>query len=198
MEKFEFLYKFSKSIDKYQKNIKKCNKVKEDITNFSQKELVSKIYQTYNALLPYISALEYAQGFNTRYYQRQTGDDHVGFNGLLEYVISDSNIVVGRIGCLSQVHIYFNKDKSIRIQHESTKTNKYESICFNDCKHPFEDFSLKNLINMSATLNYMLDNFSMVEADLQEEFLGRARSLEALSERKLSEMEDNANLIGVK
>jgi hypothetical protein len=51
---------------------------------------------------------------------------------------------------------------------------------------------------MSATLNYMLDNFSIVEADLQDEFLGRARSLEALSERKLSEMEDNANLIGVK
>lgn len=198
MEKCEFLYKFSKSIDKYQKNIKKCNKVKEDITNFSQKELVSKIYQTYNALLPYISALEYAQGFNTRYYQRQTGDDHVGFNGQLEYVISDNNIVVGRIGCFHQVHIYFNKDKSIKIQHESTKTNKYESICFKDCKHPFEDFPLKDLINMSATLNYLLDNFSIVEVDLQEEFLKRARSLEATSEMKLSEMEDNANLIGVK
>ena len=198
MEKFEFLYKFSKSIDKYQKNIKKCNKVKEDITNFSQKELVSKIYKTYNALLPYISALEYVHGFNFRNYQRQTNNDHVGFGGQLEYVINDNNIVVGRIGCFHQVHIYFDKDKSIRIQHESTKTNKYETICFKDCKHPFKDFSLKDLINMSATLDYMLNNFSIVEADLQEEFLKMARSLEATSERQLSEMEDNANLIGVK
>jgi len=198
MEKFEFLYKFSKSIDKYQKNIKKCNKVKEDITNFSQKELVSKIYKTYNALLPYISALEHVHGFNFRNYQRQTNNDHVGFGGQLEYVINANNIVVGRIGCFHQVHIYFDKDKSIRIQHESTKTNKYETICFKDCKRPFKDFSLKDLINMSATLDYMLNNFSIVEADLQEEFLKMARSLEATSERQLSEMEDNANLIGVK
>lgn len=193
MEKCEFLYKFSKSIDKYQKNIKKCNKVKEDITNFSQKELVSKIYQTYNALLPYISALEYVHGFNFRNYQRQTGDDRIGFNGQLEYVINDNNITIGRIGFRPQVHIYFNKNKSIQIEHESTKTRKYESVCFKDFKHPFKD-----LINMSATLDYMLNNFSIVEADLQKEFLERARSLEALSERQLSEMEDNANLIGVK
>ena len=198
MEKFEFLYKLSKSIDKYQKNIKKYNKVKDNIADFSQKELVSKIYQTYNVLLPYISALEYIQGFRFRNYQRQTGNDKVGFCGQLEYVITDNNIVIGRIGFRPQVHIYFNKDKSIRIQHESTKTKNYESICFRDCKHPFEDFSLEDLINMSATLNYMLDNFSMVEADLQEEFLKRARSLETTFERQLSEMEDNANLIGVK
>lgn len=198
MEKFEFLYKFSKSIDKYQKNIKKCNKVEEDITNFSQKELVSKIYRTYNALLPYISSLEYIHGFNFRNYQRQTGDDHVGFCGQLEYGIRDSSIVIGRIGYFSQVHICFNEDKSIWIQHESTKTEKHESICFKDCKHPFEDFSLKDLINMSATLDYVLKNFSIVEADLQKEFLNKAHSLEILSERQLSEMEDNANLIGVK
>lgn len=198
MEKFEFLYKFSKSIDKYQKNIKKCNKVKEDITNFSQKELVSKIYRTYNALLPYISSLEYIHGFNFRNYQRQTGDDHVGFCGQLEYGIRDSSIVIGRIGYFSQVHIYFNEDKSIWIQHESTKTEKHESVCFKDFKHPFEDFSLKDLINMSATLDYVLKNFSIVEADLQKEFLNKAHSLEISSERQLSEMEDNANLVGVK
>jgi hypothetical protein len=51
---------------------------------------------------------------------------------------------------------------------------------------------------MSATLDYMLTNFSMVEADLQEEFLNKAHSLEISSERQLSEMEDNANLVGVK
>lgn len=198
MEKFEFLYKFSKSIDKYQKNIKKCNKVEEDITNFSQKELVSKIYRTYNALLPYISSLEYIHGFNFRNYQRQTGDDHVGFCGQLEYGIRDSSIVIGRIGYFSQVHIYFNEDKSIWIQHESTKTEKHESVCFKDFKHPFEDFSLKDLINMSATLDYVLKNFSIVEADLQKEFLNKAHSLEISSERQLSEMEDNANLVGVK
>ena len=198
MEKFEFLYKFSKSIDKYQKNIKKCNKVKEDITNFSQKELVSKIYRTYDALLPYISSLEYIHGSNFRNYQRQTGDDHVGFCGQLEYGIRDSSIVIGRIGYFSQVHIYFNEDKSIWIQHESTKTEKHESVCFKDCKHPFEDFSLKDLINMSATLDYVLNNFSIVEADLQKEFLNKAHSLEISSEKQLSEMEDNANLIGVK
>lgn len=198
MEKFEFLYKFSKSIDKYQKNIKKCNKVEEDITNFSQKELVSKIYRTYNALLPYISSLEYIHGSNFRDYQRQTGDDHVGFCGQLEYGIRDSSIVIGRIGYFSQVHIYFNEDKSIWIQHESTKTEKHESVCFKDCKHPFEDFSLKDLINMSATLDYVLNNFSIVEADLQKEFLNKAHSLEISSEKQLSEMEDNANLIGVK
>lgn len=198
MEKFEFLYKFSKSIDKYQKNIKKCNKVEENITNFSQKELVSKIYRTYNALLPYISALEYIHGSNFRNYQRQTGDDHVGFCGQLEYGIRDSSIVIGRIGYFSQVHIYFNEDKSIWIQHESTKTEKHESVCFKDCKHPFEDFSLKDLINMSATLDYVLNNFSIVEADLQKEFLNKAHSLEISSEKQLSEMEDNANLIGVK
>lgn len=198
MEKFEFLYKFSKSIDKYQKNIKKCNKVEEDITNFSQKELVSKIYKTYNAFLPYISSLEYIHGFNFRNYQRQTGDDHVGFCGQLEYGIRDSSIVIGRIGYFSQVHIYFNEDKSIWIQHESTKTEKHESVCFKDCKHPFEDFSLKDLINMSATLDYVLNNFSIVEADLQKEFLNKAHSLEISSEKQLSEMEDNANLVGVK
>ncbi len=198
MEKFEFLYKFSKSIDKYQKNIKKCNKVEEDITNFSQKELVSKIHKTYNALLPYISSLEHIHGFNFRNYQRQTGDDHVGFCGQLEYGIRDSSIVIGRIGYFSQVHIYFNEDKSIWIQHESTKTEKHESVCFKDCKHPFEDFSLKDLINMSATLDYVLNNFSIVEADLQKEFLNKAHSLEISSEKQLSEMEDNANLIGVK
>lgn len=198
MEKFEFLYKFSKSIDRYQKNIKKCNKVEEDITNFSQKELVSKIYKTYNALLPYISSLEYIHGFNFRNYQRQTGDDHVGFCGQLEYGIRDSSIVIGRIGYFSQVHIYFNEDKSIWIQHESTKTEKHESVCFKDCKHPFEDFSLKDLINMSATLDYVLNNFSIVEADLQKEFLNKAHSLEISSEKQLSEMEDNANLVGVK
>lgn len=198
MEKFEFLYKFSKSIDKYQKNIKKCNKVEENITNFSQKELVSKIYRTYNALLPYISALEYIHGFNFRNYQRQTGDDHVGFCGQLEYGIRDSSIVIGRIGYFSQVHICFNEDKSIWIQHESTKTEKHESICFKDCKHPFEDFSLKDLINMSVTLDYVLNNFSIVEADLQKEFLNKAHSLEISSEKQLSEMEDNANLVGVK
>ena len=198
MEKFEFLYKFSKSIDKYQKNIKKCNKVEEDITNFSQKELVSKIYRTYDALLPYISSLEYIHGSNFRNYQRQTGDDHVGFCGQLEYGIRDSSIVIGRIGYFSQVHIYFNEDKSIWIQHESTKTEKHESVCFKDCKHPFEDFSLKDLINMSATLDYVLNNFSIVEADLQKEFLNKAHSLEISSEKQLSEMEDNANLIGVK
>ncbi len=198
MEKFEFLYKFSKSIDKYQKNIKKCNKVEENITNFSQKELVSKIYRTYNALLPYISSLEYIHGSNFRNYQRQTGDDHVGFCGQLEYGIRDSSIVIGRIGYFSQVHIYFNEDKSIWIQHESTKTEKHESVCFKDCKHPFEDFSLKDLINMSATLDYVLNNFSIVEADLQKEFLNKAHSLEISSEKQLSEMEDNANLIGVK
>lgn len=198
MEKFEFLYKFSKSIDKYQKNIKKCNKVEENITNFSQKELVSKIYRTYNALLPYISALEYIHGSNFRNYQRQTGDDHVGFCGQLEYGIRDSSIVIGRIGYFSQVHIYFNEDKSIWIQHESTKTEKHESLCFKDCKHPFEDFSLKDLINMSATLDYVLNSFPIVEADLQKEFLNKAHSLEISSEKQLSEMEDNANLIGVK
>lgn len=198
MEKFEFLYKFSKSIDKYQKNIKKCNKVEENITNFSQKELVSKIYRTYNALLPYISALEYIHGSNFRNYQRQTGDDHVGFCGQLEYGIRDSSIVIGRIGYFSQVHIYFNEDKSIWIQHESTKTEKHESVCFKDCKHPFEDFSLKDLINMSATLDYVLSSFPIVEADLQKEFLNKAHSLEISSEKQLSEMEDNANLIGVK
>lgn len=198
MEKCEFLYKFSKSIDKYQKNIKKYNKVKKDIINFSQKELVSKIYRTYNALLPYISALEYVQGFSFRNYQRQTNDDHVGFNGQLEYVINDNNITIGRIGFRPQVHIYFNKDKSIYIEHESTKTRKYESVCFKDCKHPFKDFTLKDLINMSTTLDYMLTNFSMVEADLQEEFLNKAYSLEISSERQLSEMEDNANLVGAK
>lgn len=198
MEKFEFLYKFSKSIDRYQKNIKKCNKVEEDTTNFSQKELVSKIYKTYNALLSYISSLEYIHGFNFRNYQRQTGDDHVGFCGQLEYGIRDSSIVIGRIGYFSQVHIYFNEDKSIWIQHESTKTEKHESVCFKDCKHPFEDFSLKDLINMSATLDYVLNNFSIVEADLQKEFLNKAHSLEISSEKQLSEMEDNANLIGVK
>ena len=198
MEKFEFLYKFSKSIDRYQKNIKKCNKVEEDITNFSQKELVSKIYKTYNALLPYISSLEYIHGFNFRNYQRQTGDDHVGFCGQLEYGIRDSSIVIGRIGYFSQVHIYFNEDKSIWIQHESTKTEKHESVCFKDCKHPFEDFSLKDLINMSATLDYVLNNFSIVETDLQKEFLNKAHSLEISSEKQLSEMEDNANLVGVK
>lgn len=198
MEKFEFLYKFSKSIDKYQKNIKKCNKVEENITNFSQKELVSKIYRTYNALLPYISALEYIHGSNFRNYQRQTGDDHVGFCGQLEYGIRDSSIVIGRIGYFSQVHIYFNEDKSIWIQHESTKTKKHESACFKDCKHPFEDFSLKDLINMSATLDYVLNSFPIVEADLQKEFLNKAHSLEISSEKQLSEMEDNANLIGVK
>lgn len=198
MEKFEFLYKFSKSIDKYQKNIKKCNKVEENITNFSQKELVSKIYRTYNALLPYISALEYIHGSNFRNYQRQTGDDHVGFCGQLEYGIRDSSIVIGRIGYFSQVHIYFNEDKSIWIQHESTKTEKHESVCFKDCKHPFEDFSLKDLINMSATLDYVLNSFPIVEADLQKEFLNKAHSLEISSEKQLSEMEDNANLIGVK
>lgn len=198
MEKFEFLYKFSKSIDKYQKNIKKCNKVEENITNFSQKELVSKIYKTYNALLPYISSLEYIHGFNFRNYQRQTGDDHVGFCGQLEYGIRDSSIVIGRIGYFSQVHIYFNEDKSIWIQHESTKTEKHESVCFKDCKHPFEDFSLKDLINMSATLDYVLNSFPIVEADLQKEFLNKAHSLEISSEKQLSEMEDNANLIGVK
>lgn len=198
MEKFEFLYKFSKSIDKYQKNIKKCNKVEEDITNFSQKELVSKIYKTYNAFLPYISSLEHIHGFNFRNYQRQTGDDHVGFCGQLEYGIRDSSIVIGRIGYFSQVHIYFNEDKSIWIQHESTKTEKHESVCFKDCKHPFEDFSLKDLINMSATLDYVLNNFSIVEADLQKEFLNKAHSLEISSEKQLSEMEDNANLVGVK
>lgn len=198
MEKFEFLYKFSKSIDKYQKNIKKCNKVEENITNFSQKELVSKIYRTYNALLPYISALEYIHGSNFRNYQRQTGDDHVGFCGQLEYGIRDSSIVIGRIGYFSQVHIYFNEDKSIWIQHESTKTEKHESVCFKNCKHPFEDFSLKDLINMSATLDYVLNSFPIVEADLQKEFLNKAHSLEISSEKQLSEMEDNANLIGVK
>lgn len=198
MEKFEFLYKFSKNIDKYQKNIKKCNKVEENITNFSQKELVSKIYRTYNALLPYISALEYIHGSNFRNYQRQTGDDHVGFCGQLEYGIRDSSIVIGRIGYFSQVHIYFNEDKSIWIQHESTKTEKHESVCFKDCKHPFEDFSLKDLINMSATLDYVLNSFPIVEADLQKEFLNKAHSLEISSEKQLSEMEDNANLIGVK
>ena len=198
MEKFEFLYKFSKSIDKYQKNIKKCNKVEENITNFSQKELVSKIYRTYNALLPYISALEYIHGSNFRNYQRQTGDDHVGFCGQLEYGIRDSSIVIGRIGYFSQVHIYFNEDKSIWIQHESTKTEKHESVCFKDCKHPFEDFSLKDLINMSATLDYVLNSFPIVEADLQKEFLNKAHSLEISSEKQLSEMEDNANLVGVK
>ena len=198
MEKFEFLYKFSKSIDRYQKNIKKCNKVEEDITNFSQKELVSKIYKTYNAHLPYISSLEYIHGFNFRNYQRQTGDDHVGFCGQLEYGIRDSSIVIGRIGYFSQVHIYFNEDKSIWIQHESTKTEKHESVCFKDCKHPFEDFSLKDLINMSATLDYVLNNFSIVETDLQKEFLNKAHSLEISSEKQLSEMEDNANLVGVK
>lgn len=186
------------SIDKYQKNIKKCNKVEENITNFSQKELVSKIYRTYNALLPYISALEYIHGSNFRNYQRQTGDDHVGFCGQLEYGIRDSSIVIGRIGYFSQVHIYFNEDKSIWIQHESTKTEKHESVCFKDCKHPFEDFSLKDLINMSATLDYVLNNFSIVEADLQKGFLNKAHSLEISSEKQLSEMEDNANLIGVK
>ena len=51
---------------------------------------------------------------------------------------------------------------------------------------------------MSATLDYVLNNFSIVEADLQKEFLNKAHSLEILSERQLSEMEDNANLIGVK
>lgn len=198
MEKLEFLYKFSKSIDKYQKNIKKYNKVKEDVADFSQKELVSKIYQTYNVLLPYISALEYVQGFSFRNYQRQTGNDKVGFCGQLEYVINDNNIIIGRIGFRPQVHIYFNKDKSIWIQHESTKTKNYESIYFRDCKRPFEDFSLEDLINMSVTLDYILDNFSMIESDLQEEFLKKARSLEVISERRLSEMEDNANLIGVK
>ena len=198
MEKFEFLYKFSKSIDKYQKNIKKCNKVEENITNFSQKELVSKIYRTYNAFLPYISALEYIHGSNFRNYQRQTGDDHVGFCGQLEYGIRDSSIVIGRIGYFSQVHIYFNEDKSIWIQHESTKTEKHESVCFKDCKHPFEDFSLKDLINMSATLDYVLNSFPIVEADLQKEFLNKAHSLEISSEKQLSEMEDNANLVGVK
>ena len=198
MEKFEFLYKFSKSIDKYQKNIKKCNKVEENITNFSQKELVSKIYRTYNALLPYISALEYIHGSNFRNYQRQTGDDHVGFCGQLEYGIRDSSIVIGRIGYFSQVHIYFNEDKSIWIQHESTKTEKHESLCFKDCKHPFEDFSLKDLINMSATLDYVLNSFNIVEADIQKEFLNKAHSLEISSEKQLSEMEDNANLIGAK
>lgn len=198
MEKFEFLYKFSKSIDRYQKNIKKCNKVEEDITNFSQKELVSKIYKTYNTLLPYISSLEYIHGFNFRNYQRQTGDDHVGFCGQLEYGIRDSSIVIGRIGYFSQVHIYFNEDKNIWIQHEPTKTEKHESVCFKDCKHPFEDFSLRDLINMSATLDYVLNNFSIAEADLQKEFLNKAHSLEISSEKQLSEMEDNANLVGVK
>lgn len=198
MEKFEFLYKLSKSIDKYQKNIDKCNKIKADTTNFLQKKLVSKIYQVYNNLLPYISALEYVHGFSPNYFQKQTDDDHVGFGGQFEYEIYDKNIVLGRIGFLSQVHIYFNKDKSIYIEHDSTKTNKQESICFKDCKHPFEDFSLKDLINMSTTLDYMLNNFSMFEADIQKKFLEQACSLEATSERQLSEMKYNANLIGVK
>lgn len=56
----------------------------------------------------------------------------------------------------------------------------------------------KDLINISATLDYVLNSFPIVEADLQKEFLNKAHSLEISSEKQLSEMEDNANLIGVK
>jgi len=199
MEKFGFLYKFSKNIDKYQKNIKKFENIKKDIKDFSQKELISKIFQLHNAFLPYTTSLDFISKlshFDCHYYTKQTDIPQVGFSGQLEYTMYSDCIVLGRIGFTPQVHMYFKKDKTIVIEHKSIRTDLYDKVNLKNYKFSFEDFSLKDLINISATVEYVLDSFSDVELDIQNELLMRASMLESNLDENLLKLKSDAKLIG--
>lgn len=105
-------------------------------------------------------------------------------------------IVLGRIGFTPQVHMYFKKDKSIVIEHKSIRTDLYDKVNLKNYKFSFEDFSLKDLVNISATVEYVLNNFSDVELDIQNELLMRASILESNSGENLLKLKSNAKLIG--
>lgn len=191
MKQHDFMLKFFKDIEDYKENTKQYNKIKKDIQ--SSKIIVFKILELKNKLAPYTSSMKYVEdGYRYQWgKQVSTDNDNVGFDGLFEYNFYKDSIEIGRIGVIPQIHLSFYSDGTVKIRHTDLPTKNVDKNIDLSC------YDTKDLVRLSATLDYALDNFEAFEEDCQKNILGRAERLSYNSSNNLSRIKNFADIIGV-